>query len=273
MLAFNVTTPMEQYSKIMGRFGFSEENRHMVAMINYPKGVVGIEILLQISSITNFNTKFELATPVEFLQQVLVVGKVKPDQVDFRGAWNSLLVGFTGIWHYRNLTDFEYSYKVFTPLDGYEENGIVAKLIFLQGLDFELSCRLSDARVGVSVFGKPKPLLLKEMGIRTQKIYRDKLSGIVKEIIDEAGDYIEVPDYEDEEEEEDPISWTGKVVVDALVYPTITAEVDLDQKGTTYSVLGTIILPDGKANIQNDFIFEVSPNFYFTSSFENFILL
>lgn len=81
MLAFNVTTPIEKYHKLEGRFGLSEEKRHLVAQIAYPSGLMGLEILLQLESITKFDVKFSLATPISFLQQILVVGKLQPDRV------------------------------------------------------------------------------------------------------------------------------------------------------------------------------------------------
>lgn len=76
-------------------------------------------------------------------------------QVDFRVGWNSLVAGFAGVWHYANITDFEYSYKIYTPIEGFEENGIVAKLIFKEGLDFEVSVKLTENRVSIRVLWHP----------------------------------------------------------------------------------------------------------------------
>lgn len=55
--------------------------------------------------------------------------------------------GFTGIWQWRSLLDFTYVYKLYTPLDGFEENGLVLKNVYGQGLDTELSVRLSKHKV------------------------------------------------------------------------------------------------------------------------------
>lgn len=76
-------------------------------------------------------------------------------QVDLRAGWNSIVAGFSGVWHYVNISDFEYSYKLYTPIEGLEENGIVAKLIFKEGLDFEVSLKLSENRVSIRVLWRP----------------------------------------------------------------------------------------------------------------------
>jgi hypothetical protein len=151
MVVCNVTTPIEKYKNMVGRFGFSEERRHLVAQISYPSGKLGLEILLEVEAITNFDVKLSLATPISFLREIFVVGKLKPDRADFRTGWNSMILGFTGVWHYVNVIDFEYSYKIYTPIEGFEENGIVSKLIFKEGLDFEVSIKLSQHKVCIYV--------------------------------------------------------------------------------------------------------------------------
>lgn len=72
-------------------------------------------------------------------------------QADARAGWNGIVAGISGVWHYVNITDFEYSYKIYAPIEGLEENGIVAKLIFKEGLDFEVSVKLSENRVSIRV--------------------------------------------------------------------------------------------------------------------------
>ena len=57
------------------------------------------------------------------------------------------MIGFSGVWHYVNLTDFEYNYRIYTPVQGFEENGILAKLIYKDGLDFAVGVVLSDVKV------------------------------------------------------------------------------------------------------------------------------
>lgn len=72
-------------------------------------------------------------------------------QANFRATWNVLSLGFSGVWHYDGITDFEYVYKVFTPLKNFEENGVAAKLIIDEGLDFEMSVQLSIYKVCIIV--------------------------------------------------------------------------------------------------------------------------
>lgn len=71
--------------------------------------------------------------------------------MDFRLGWNKLVAGFTGVWHYVDLTDFEYSYKIFTPIEGLEENGVVAKFVLKDGLDSEFTVQLANTRVSLSL--------------------------------------------------------------------------------------------------------------------------
>lgn len=71
-------------------------------------------------------------------------------QADIRAGLNSFLAGFVGVWHYVNVTDFEYSYKIYTPIKGFEENGVVLKLIFKEGLDSEVSVKLGGHKVCIS---------------------------------------------------------------------------------------------------------------------------
>lgn len=77
MLIVNMTAPEDEYQL---RFIISAEKRQFVAMFDYPNGSVGAELLLSANSITNFDVKLHLATPVEFLQDVIIAAKLKPEQ-------------------------------------------------------------------------------------------------------------------------------------------------------------------------------------------------
>jgi hypothetical protein len=46
-----------------------------------------------------------------------------------------------------SIKDFEYNYRIYTPVEGFEENGILAKLIYKDGLDFAVGIVLSDVKV------------------------------------------------------------------------------------------------------------------------------
>ncbi|KYB29704.1 hypothetical protein TcasGA2_TC031518 [Tribolium castaneum] len=245
MVVCNITTPIEKYKNMMGRFGFSEERRHLVAQVTYPSGLMGVEILLEMEAITNFDVKLSLATPISFLQEILIVGKLKPDRADFRTRWNSLMLGFTGVWHYVNVIDFEYSYKIYTPIERFEENGIVSKLIFKEGLDFEVSIKLSQHKLGVALLCIPKPKILKEMGIKSQDIYGERL----------ADHSWSEHKNEDDQEEEDSLNWTGSIKIDAIIYPTMEGTLDIDQEGPLYILDATLSLPAGNATLNDVFEF------------------
>lgn len=63
--------------------------------------------------------------------------------------------GFTGIWRYNSKLNFEYLYKLYTPLKGFEENGLVLKNIYDVndgGLDSEISIKLSKLKVNLINF-------------------------------------------------------------------------------------------------------------------------
>ncbi|KAJ3640007.1 hypothetical protein Zmor_003331 [Zophobas morio] len=249
MFVCNVTTPIEKYKTMVGRFGLSEERRHLVAQIAYPSGTLGVEILLEMEDITNFDVKLSLGTPISFLREIFVVGKLKPHEADFRARWNSFMLGFTGVWRYVNVIDFEYSYKIYTPIEGFEENGIVSKLIFKEGLDFEVSIKLSQYKLGVAVLCIPKPKLLKEMGIRTHDIYGRMLEGR------SWSEHKNEEDQEEDEEEEDSLNWTGSIKIDAIIYPTMEGTLDIDQEGPVYILDATLSLPAGNATVNDVFEF------------------
>lgn len=78
MLIVNATTVEDEYQL---RFIISTEKRHFVSMFSYPSGNVGGEVLLSLSSLVNFDIKLHLATPVEFLRNVIIVAKLKSEQV------------------------------------------------------------------------------------------------------------------------------------------------------------------------------------------------
>jgi hypothetical protein len=84
MLVFNITTPFHKYGTITGRFGYSEAERHLVAEVKGPSGGIGIEILFSFMSLSDFDVKFSLQTPMEFLTKALVIGKFKKDTVSMR---------------------------------------------------------------------------------------------------------------------------------------------------------------------------------------------
>lgn len=97
MLVTNITTPIEKFRNIVGRFGISEKDRHIVAEVRGPQSALGIELLFAIISVSNFDIKFNLETPLEAFEKIMIIGKMKPETVDFRGAWNKIVLGYVGV--------------------------------------------------------------------------------------------------------------------------------------------------------------------------------
>ncbi|KAF5300365.1 hypothetical protein FQR65_LT00986 [Abscondita terminalis] len=244
MFTFNVTTANEKYKKLSGQLGFLEDQKYLVGIIQYPSRTLGIEIKFLIESLQKFDVKFYTGTPIEFLETILIIGKLKPEEADFRLGWNSLLAGFSGVWHYVNITDFEYSYKIYTPIEGFKQNGVVAKLIFKEGLDFEVSVKLAEKRVCATIVSQPKPKILNELGIKTQSLYNQKFN---EKTLSSSEDY--------DDEVEDPISWNGFIEIDSAIYSTITCNFDIDQKGSLYVLIGTLTLFEGTVQFKNEFDF------------------
>ncbi|XP_072402619.1 uncharacterized protein Apoltp isoform X1 [Diabrotica undecimpunctata] len=234
-LIVNATSAREDYQL---RLISSLANRHFVAMVTYPSGGLGVEVLVSVTSIVNFDIKLHLATPIEFLQDVVLVTKLQPEGADFRVGWNFLLLGFSGVWHYANVTDFDYSYKIYTPIEGFEENGIVGKLILKEGLDFEISIKFSYYKIGVKLLGQSKPKPLKELGIKLNNVYKRS-----KQAQTEEKDY------------DDPLSWEGLIEVDVIIYPTMKGELEIDEKGTTYIIKSQLKTPQGFIDIFDEFDF------------------
>uniref|UniRef100_A0A6P7GJY7 Uncharacterized protein LOC114337760 n=1 Tax=Diabrotica virgifera virgifera TaxID=50390 RepID=A0A6P7GJY7_DIAVI len=237
-LIVNATSARDDYQL---RLISSLAKRHFVAMVTYPSGGLGAEVLVSINSIVDFDMKLHLATPIEFLQDAVLVTKLQPEGADFRVGWNFLLLGFSGVWHYANVTDFDYSYKIYTPIEGFEENGIVGKLILKEGLDFEISIKFSYYKIGVKLLGQSKPKPLKELGIKLKNVYTRS-----KQAQTEEKDY------------DDPLSWEGLIEVDVIIYPTMKGELEIDQKGTTYIIKSQLKTPQGFIDIFDEFDFVVS---------------
>lgn len=203
---FNVTTPLEKFAFVRGRLGLSESNHHVVAMIVTPNGPLGVEALFQLfTSAYDFNVKFMVATPIDVLQKVFAIAKLNSREADFRLGYNNVTAGFLGTWHYNNITDFDYSYIVLTPLEGLQECGVIAKLVVVHtepnnmlDVNTEFSVKVADIKLGVKVKGGPKPPPVK--------------IPLKKGIIVPTTDYPEFNEAQ-EEEEENSFFWRGELEV------------------------------------------------------------
>lgn len=99
---------------------------------------------------------------------------------------------------------------------------------------------------------RPKDKILKNLGIRTQSIYASKLSSDVNKRRGPVNKKVD---------EKDPFSWMGLLQLDLILWPTINATIDIDQKANVYVILGKLQLPNNTIDIKDEYEFFVS--FYF----------
>ncbi|XP_062546026.1 uncharacterized protein LOC134212310 [Armigeres subalbatus] len=257
MLTVNITSSNENFRNINGRFGISEKERHAVAEVITPRSSLGVEVLFAVVSAYDFDIKFYLATPLKDLEKVILRGKLKTDNVDFRAGLNSLIIGFVGVWRKAHMRDFEYSYKVYTPLPKFEENGLIMKLVMnpekAEYIDTEFSGRFKTYKIGLRAVSEPKPQLMRQLGIQ-------KASGILEEFLEDSLGSVHDNENDDEEddddEEEEYLNLIGKVELDTIIWPTIIGNVDLEEYKSKYYLSGKVKLPQGDVDVRDSFWLE-----------------
>nr|QGV11544.1 Vg4 [Tetrastichus brontispae] len=241
---FNITTPFDKYAYIRGRFGLSERNKHVVAEVTSPAGPLGLEAIFQLfTSNHNFNVKLLLATPIDVLQQAFLVAKLNNQEADFRLAYNNITAGFQGVWFYNNITNFHYSYILYTPLQGFHEIGAITKLIVSQNelsvslseIDTEFSLRIVDIKVGVKAHAGPKPAPPLALPVKTNPS------------VDEG--------YE-EEDAENNIYYKGEIELDTVIIDPIIGTIDFDREGYTDNILAMLRIPSGLIVLEDRFQLE-----------------
>lgn len=244
-LNIGITTPLEKYRTLEGRFGLNEKQRHAVAEIRSPDGALGIEILADFISLLDFDVKLSLATPIENFKKASVIAKVKPTTVDVRGTYNDKTLGFTGVWRMDNLTDFEYSYTVYTPLEGFEEGGFVAKFILKDQFDMELHGHLAQHKAGIKVNGHPKSKLLKQLGgnkIQLEVLYDD----------DFRPPRIDPSEYDPSKVDYNEfISYTVNFEIDPMVFDSLHGGIDIQEVLDFYLVVGHVQWPEGRIDVKD----------------------
>lgn len=250
MITINITTPVNEFRHIKGRFGVIEKKRNVVAEIRTPSTAFGVEVLLDIKSLAEFDVKFSVATPIENVKQAALYAKLKKGAMDMRGKWNNVTIGFTGVSYMNNLTDFEYSCKVYTPLKEFEENGFVVKFLKKDLFALYIHSRLSRYDCGIKINGKPKSFILKELGneivdlemrfdedFKPPKIYQKEYSSI------------------ENFEYEEFFSYNMDFLVDLLIWPTVEGILDIEEILDYYFINANIKLPQGYVDIQNNLYF------------------
>uniref|UniRef100_A0A0K8USL9 Vitellogenin n=1 Tax=Bactrocera latifrons TaxID=174628 RepID=A0A0K8USL9_BACLA len=250
MITINITTPLNEYRNIKGRFGVIERKRNVVAEIQTPSTALGIEVLLDIESLANFDVKFSVATPIENVKHAALYAKLKRDAVDMRGIWNNITIGFTGVSYMNDLTDFEYSCKVYTPLKDFEENGFVVKFLKADSFALHLHSRLSRYECGIQINGKPKSVILKELDTEMVDLETRFDENFKPPKIDQK-DYSNIENFEYEEF----FSYNIDFLIDLLVWPAVEGILDIEEILDYYFINGNIKLPQGIVDIQNNLYF------------------
>lgn len=181
------------------------------------------------------------------------------------------------------ITDFEYSYKVFTPLENLTETGFVAKFVRRDAFDLELSVKFSKYKVkcfrrerdnlfwswtkpqlfglqlGIVANGKPKLKILRLFGLQRSDALASKL-------LDEHTLFkaFETEDEDDEDEEGDsdtdyePLNIVGNMELDIIVWPTILGTIDVEEVGDTYFAFGNVKTKHGIIEFKDIFYYPVS---------------
>lgn len=78
-----MSTPIASYSKISGRLGYSESKRYLTCLWESPSSSIGLEVLLDFKSISDFDLLLLVATPLDFFSKFLLHGKLKSQTVSF----------------------------------------------------------------------------------------------------------------------------------------------------------------------------------------------
>ncbi|KAL0271734.1 UNVERIFIED_CONTAM: hypothetical protein PYX00_008731 [Menopon gallinae] len=219
MLVIEMDTPIANYSRISGRLGYSESKRYLTCLWESPSNSIGFEILLDFKSTSDFDLLFLVATPLDFFSKLLLHGKLKAQMADFRIGFNNLLLGFEGFWRYENIFDLDYKYTLYTPLDGFKENGLVARIIYNKNVDVELRLKVADVKIGALVL----------CGRKSRTLIAD---------------------------DEDLLKWEGKVELDTYFYPTIKGDLDIDETENVYTIDGNLMLPNGTIKLYDLLNFE-----------------
>uniref|UniRef100_W8B060 Vitellogenin n=1 Tax=Ceratitis capitata TaxID=7213 RepID=W8B060_CERCA len=247
MITINITTPVSKFRHIKCRFGLNEKRRNVVAEIRTPTTALGAEVLLDVKSLADFDVKLSIATPIENLRLAALYAKLNRNAVDMRGEWNNVTLGFTGISYMNDLKDFEYSCKIFTPLQDFEEHGFVIKFLKKDIFVLNLHFKFSHYNCGIKMNGKPKSLILKQLGekiIELEAKY-DKDFKPPKVVETDFAD-LEYDEY---------FAYNVEFVLDLLVWPTIEGMVDVEEILDYYFTVANIKLPQGLVDIQNNLYF------------------
>lgn len=264
MLEMNVTTPIEKYRNIKGRFGLIDYNRHVVAEMRAPNAALGIEIKFAVNAINNFDIIFNVETPITSLEKAMLVAKLQSDVIDFRAGRNQFVLGYVAVSRKVSFQDFEYSWKVYTPLPKFEESSLVVKYIQRKMVDLEVMLKFAGKKLGVVIDGKPKQKFIQLPRISSFQFESrlasefDRFSSHFATLnanID-SSDSSEEESSEEEAVVEDDWNIAGHMELDTIVWPTISGNLDIeDIASEDYIVTGNLILPIGTIDFRDHLYF------------------
>lgn len=248
MISFNLTTPVENFPYLLGKFGIIEMKRYVIADLKTLNRSLGIEVLFDFVSITDFDLKFYAATPV--FEKILAIGKIKEDTIHIEGAWNKISLGFKGIWHFELYNDFEYSYLIFTPLAHFEENGLIVKFKAktIQNFDIETSFKLGKYKLGVKAFGEPRTHLINQLGMQKATYVKEDFSSDddleSEETTGDSKADIDLSKY---------FSVIGNFEICSILWSPVNGNYEVQQIDQTYHGNAKIYIPKGLIQVSNKF--------------------
>lgn len=263
MLVVNITTPILKYRNIVSRFGLVKQNRHFVAEVRAPGGALGVEVKFSVKSMNDFDVIFNLETPLEEFKKIMLIGKLQADTIDFRGGLNTHVLGYIGVSRKASIDDFEYSWRVYTPLKNFEESSLVAKFIRKEIFDMEVMLKFAQKKLGIIVNGRPKHKIIGLPRVQHSLPFKSKLSND----FDRFNPYFEVEedsseeesDEEEEEIEEDIESeWNleGNMELSTIIWPTISGSLDIEDFDEEYYIVrSNLNLPAGAIELRDHLYF------------------
>lgn len=264
MLELNVTTPIEKYRSIRGRFGLNDRNRHGVAELRAPNSALGVEIKFAVKAINDFDIIFNLETPIESLEKAMLVAKLQADIIDFRGGLKKFVLGYVAVSRKISWEDFEYSWKVYTPLPNFEENSLVVKYVQRKMIDLEVMLKFAGKRLGIAIDSEPKQKFIQLPRITSFQFesrlaaefdrFSSHFAAMSKN--DDASELSEEIATDEADDEEDDWNIAGYMELDTIVWPTISGNLDIeDVAGEDYIISGNLILPVGTIDFRDHLYF------------------
>lgn len=251
MIAFNISTPIETFPSLLGKFGIMEHKRYFIADLKTLNKSLGIEVLFDFKSITDFDLKFYAATPQPALEKILAIGTIRGSVIHILGAWNKITIGFKRISHYDKFNDFEYSFQVFTPLNNFEQNGLVMKVIAkdIQNFDIETSFKLGKYKLGMQAFGEPKTELINQLGLPRASYLREEtitIDGLdSEELFENKNLEIDLEKF---------YSLEGHFEICTVIWSPIVGNYEIQQIDETFYADANIKIPKGEIVLSNKFV-------------------